>query len=92
MQREFFYGFLLLFILFYCPMQFPRIKIGIGRPRYKETTEDYVLSSFYMDEREIIERVIHLAVRACELFVLEGVESAMNHINCQNLESKEVRY
>jgi PTH1 family peptidyl-tRNA hydrolase len=71
-------------------LQFPRIKIGIGRPRYGEDVEDYVLSPFYSDEKEIIERVIRTVVQACGLFVSEGVESAMNHINCQNLANKEV--
>ncbi len=62
---------------------FPRVKIGIGRPRHGETIEDYVLSPFYEDQKEIKERVIQLAVSACQLFVSDGVESAMNQINCQ---------
>lgn len=66
-------------------MQFPRIKIGIGRPRHEESTSDYVLSPFYVDEKQIMKNVIHMAVEACELFVLEGLEPAMNYINCQNL-------
>ena len=71
--------------------QFPRIKIGIGRPQYGETIEDYVLSSFYSGEEKIMERTIRMAVKACELFVSVGVESAMSQINCQNLSNKEVR-
>ena len=71
-------------------LQFPRIKVGIGRPRCGEVVEDYVLSPFYTDEKEIIKRAIRLAVQACELFVSVGIESAMNHINCQNLAKKEV--
>jgi PTH1 family peptidyl-tRNA hydrolase len=70
-------------------IQFPRIKIGIGRPRYGETIEDYVLAPFYSDERDIIERVLHEATQACNLFVSEGVERAMNHINCQKLANEE---
>lgn len=69
--------------------QFPRVKVGIGRPRYEETVEDYVLAPFYADEEGLAERAIRVAVNACELFVLEGVESAMNQINCQNLVNKE---
>ncbi|MBC8419343.1 MAG: aminoacyl-tRNA hydrolase [Proteobacteria bacterium] len=64
---------------------FCRVKIGIGHPRYGEAVEDYVLAPFYADERGLAEDVLRVAVNACELFVLEGVESAMNHINCQNL-------
>ena len=69
--------------------QFQRVKIGIGRPRYDEAVEDYVLAPFYSDEREMIEDVLHMAVQACELFVSEGIEPAMNKINCQNLANKE---
>jgi len=66
-------------------MQFQRVKIGIGRPRYDEAIEDYVLAPFYKDEKDIIEDVVHLAAKACELFVSGGIEPAMNQINCQNL-------
>jgi peptidyl-tRNA hydrolase, PTH1 family len=69
--------------------RFCRVKIGIGRPRYGEAIEDYVLSPFYKDEREIIADVLHVALRACELFVLEGIEPAMNKINCLNRANKE---
>ena len=65
--------------------QFSRVKVGIGRPRYGETVEDYVLSPFYADEKGLAQKAIQVAVNACELFVLEGVESAMNQINCQRL-------
>ncbi len=65
---------------------FPRLKIGIGRPQYnEESIEDYVLSPFYHDEKGIMEKVIQLAVRACELFIVDGIDSAMNQINYQNL-------
>jgi len=70
--------------------QFPRIKIGIGRPKFGETVEDYVLEPFYRDQGDVMESVIHLALRACELFISQGVESAMNQINCKNLLDKEV--
>ncbi|MBW1722976.1 MAG: aminoacyl-tRNA hydrolase [Deltaproteobacteria bacterium] len=71
--------------------QFPRIKLGIGRPRYGEPIEEYVLSPFYGDEKEIIDRVVQMAVQACGLFISDGVEAAMNITNCQNLaKSKEV--
>ncbi len=69
--------------------QFPRIRIGIGRPRYGEDVEDYVLTPFYGDEKGIMKRVIGTAVQACELFVVEGIESAMNTINRKNLAKKE---
>ena len=69
--------------------EFGRIKIGIGRPQCGEAIEDYVLAPFYEDERNIVEDVLRMATKACELFVSEGIEPAMNKINCQNLANKE---
>jgi len=71
--------------------QIPRVKIGIGRPRYGESIEDYVLGPFYSDEKSVMQEVARTAASACALFVSEGFESAMNKINCQNLANKEVR-
>ena len=68
---------------------FPRIKIGIGRPRYGEDVEDFVLSPFYKDERDTMEDMFHLAVHGCELFLSEGIDSAMNQVNYKNLTNKE---
>lgn len=72
-------------------MQFPRIKIGVGRPRYEESVEKYVLTPFYSDQKDIIEEAIHLAANACKLFISEGIESAMTNINHQVLLNKEGR-
>lgn len=60
---------------------FPRVKIGIGRPKYGEEIEDYVLSPFYKGEKKIIEEIIGISVQACRLFISEGIVTAMNHIN-----------
>jgi len=65
--------------------EFARLRIGIGRPRYGEAVEEYVLSPFYKDELEIVEKVIDAAIEGCELFVSKGIDYAMNRINPQNL-------
>jgi len=65
--------------------EFSRVKIGIGRPRHGEAVADYVLSCFYDDEKKLAEEIMGMAVKASQLFVLEGVEAAMNHINCRRL-------
>jgi PTH1 family peptidyl-tRNA hydrolase len=69
---------------------FTRIKVGIGRPRYGEAIETYVLSPFYDKDREVVDKVIQMAVRACELILTDGVAATMNQINWQNLADKEV--
>ena len=71
--------------------EFSRIKVGIGRPRYGEEIEDFVLSPFYGDEQSTVQEVLGAAVQACELFIMEGVESAMNQMNCLNFSYKEVQ-
>ena len=69
---------------------FARVRVGIGRPRFSEPVEDFVLKPFYKDERKIVDRVIRMAAKACILFMSKGVGSAMNVINSQNLRMKEV--
>lgn len=64
---------------------FPRVKIGIGRPKYGEVTEEYVLSPFYKAEKDIIKSLISMSVQACRLFISKGVVKAMNHVNGQKL-------
>ncbi len=69
--------------------EFPRVRVGIGRPRYMEPVDEYVLSPFYGDEKETMEKVIQMAFEACGLFISEGVGSAMNYANCQHFTNKE---
>ncbi len=64
--------------------QFARLKIGIGRPRYNETVEDYVLCAFYSDEKKIAETILQEAVAACEFFLANGIESTMTKFNPKN--------
>ena len=70
-------------------INFPRVRIGIGRPRYNENTEDFVLSPFYKDQKDMVERMIRKAVNACRLVITEGVECSMNQINVKNHEEKK---
>jgi PTH1 family peptidyl-tRNA hydrolase len=63
--------------------EFSRVKIGIGRPRQGEPVDEFVLSPFYREDRAAVEAVLQKAVHACELFVSQGVETAMNQINRQ---------
>lgn len=69
--------------------KFPRVRIGIGRPRYNESTEEFVLSPFYKDQKDAIEKMILLAVDACRLVIANGVESAMNQVNSQTSKDME---
>ena len=68
---------------------FFRVKIGIGRPIYGEDIEDFVLSPFYPEDKDLIKKVIDLGVEACELILKGGIELAMNKINPKNLAKEE---
>jgi peptidyl-tRNA hydrolase, PTH1 family len=68
---------------------FNRVKIGVGRPRFDEPIDEFVLRPFYKDQERIVERVLSGAVQACELFVSRGIVQAMNIINPQNFADKE---
>ncbi|NLA75765.1 MAG: aminoacyl-tRNA hydrolase [Deltaproteobacteria bacterium] len=68
---------------------FPRIKIGIGRPEHGEPVEKFVLSPFYAHQSEILDRVIDLSTRACDLFLSEGIVTAMNRINAIKVHNME---
>lgn len=60
---------------------FRRVKIGIGRPRYDESIEDYVLSPFYPDEHDRLSQVITGAGEAVEAIILKGPSQAMTQFN-----------
>ncbi|MBI4773550.1 MAG: aminoacyl-tRNA hydrolase [Deltaproteobacteria bacterium] len=62
----------------------PRLKLGIGRPRFDEPVEQYVLDSFYEDEVPLRVDMMELAVRAVENIMLHGLEGAMNEVNQHN--------
>ncbi len=60
---------------------FPRLKIGIGRPSRKEDVPKYVLSPFSKDERILADKVISEAAN-CILDVLKyGVDKSMGNCN-----------
>jgi len=60
---------------------FPRLKIGIGRPATKKEVVNYVLSPFNKDEVLLIEKVISSSVD-CLLNVLKyGIDKSLNMCN-----------
>lgn len=60
---------------------FPRLRLGIGRPARRAEVVDYVLSDFTPEEREALDAVLEAAAQAAEAVALEGVEAAMNRFN-----------
>lgn len=61
---------------------FPRLKIGIGRPVHgRGENVDFLLSAPRGDERAKLDEAIALAADAALVWVGEGVEAAMNRFN-----------
>jgi len=67
--------------------EFPRIRVGIGRPHMEghSLSEDaivsYVLSDFSRQEEEMIEPVIARVSEAIDCFLTQGMTAAMNKFN-----------
>ena len=64
---------------------FPRLRIGIGRPKKKEDVVKYVLSPFPPEEEKIINQVIKKAARCILRSVEMSPERAMEYCNRQDL-------
>jgi PTH1 family peptidyl-tRNA hydrolase len=66
---------------------FPRIRVGIGRPQTEDQpiNEDaivnYVLSDFSPQEEAIVNPVIAKVAEAIDCFLTQGIEAAMNKFN-----------
>ena len=61
--------------------EFPRLRIGIGRPPGRMQAADYVLQDFSSEENEVISLALDRAVEAVRVFILEGLDTAMNQFN-----------
>jgi len=60
---------------------FPRMRIGIGRPPGKMDPADFVLQDFSPDEKIEFPLVLNRAAECVRLFIQEGIQSAMNNGN-----------
>jgi peptidyl-tRNA hydrolase, PTH1 family len=61
--------------------EFPRLRIGIGKPPGEIESGDYVLQPVDPADSALIDEVITRAVEAIILFIEEGLETAMNTYN-----------
>ncbi|MBV8636910.1 MAG: aminoacyl-tRNA hydrolase [Candidatus Eremiobacteraeota bacterium] len=59
--------------------QFPRIRVGVGRPKFD--TIDHVLSPFSSEERAVLPSVVDAAAEGAQLWLDSGIERAMQYIN-----------
>jgi len=61
--------------------EFPRLRIGIGRPPGQMDPADYVLEDFWGSEKELLPQLFIRAVDAVKDFLQYGLEHAMNGFN-----------
>ncbi|WKZ42165.1 MAG: aminoacyl-tRNA hydrolase [Anaerolineales bacterium] len=60
---------------------FPRLRLGIGRPPGRMDPKAYVLQNFTKDDFKLLPDVLNRAADAALEFVLNGLNAAMNKYN-----------
>lgn len=60
---------------------FPRMRIGVGRPPGQKVAADYVLQNFSSTDLEVITIVLERSVEAARTFIRDGLDKAMNLYN-----------
>jgi PTH1 family peptidyl-tRNA hydrolase len=63
--------------------EFPRLRLGIGRPPGRMEAADYVLHDFSRVELETLPTILDQGVEAVLTYVTEGLETAMTRYNAQ---------
>ena len=61
--------------------EFPRVRVGIGRPLENEGSIDYVLGNFRPEERPVIAEAVVRVEEVVACLLLEGLDVAMNRFN-----------
>ena len=61
--------------------EFPRLRVGIGRPPGRMDPADYVLHDFDAFQQELLPEILGQAVDAIRIYIAEGIETAMNLYN-----------
>lgn len=61
--------------------EFPRIRLGIGRPNGKMPTKAHVLQDFGKNEQETLDLMLDRTVSAVETIVREGINLSMSRYN-----------
>jgi peptidyl-tRNA hydrolase, PTH1 family len=60
---------------------FPRLRLGVGKPPSAGEGPDHVLSGFKLEEKPLIDEAIERARDGVEIFLEKGPDAAMNAIN-----------
>ena len=60
---------------------FPRLRLGIGRPESNRDVSSFVLGKFVEAETELLEKVLETAADQLTCWMLQGIGQAMNNYN-----------
>jgi PTH1 family peptidyl-tRNA hydrolase len=60
---------------------FPRMRLGVGRPPGSKMAADYVLRNFSKNDQAVIKQVLETSVDAVKVFMRLGIATAMNQFN-----------
>ena len=60
---------------------FPRLRLGIGRPPGRMDAKDYVLQDFSKDDMKLLPEILSRGADAALTFVTHGLNKAMNQFN-----------
>lgn len=61
--------------------EFPRLRVGIGRPTVDREVVDFVLEPFAEVERDALESALEAAAAGVEAWCLLGIDAAMGRVN-----------
>jgi peptidyl-tRNA hydrolase, PTH1 family len=61
--------------------EFPRIRVGVGRPPGKMNSADYILDKFRKSEKSDLDLILSDCTDAVETIIENGIEMAMNRFN-----------
>lgn len=61
--------------------EFPRVRVGIGSPTYKNDMINYVIGNVEKEEFEILEKATKVAADAVSTIIKENLDKAMNKYN-----------
>jgi PTH1 family peptidyl-tRNA hydrolase len=65
---------------------FPRVRVGIGRPPGRMDPADYVLQDFGSSELPIVQDVYGWVIQATECWLRDGIDIAMTRFNTNSLD------
>jgi PTH1 family peptidyl-tRNA hydrolase len=60
---------------------FPRLRVGLGRPPGRMDPADYVLHAFSPDEQVAMDEALDKAMHGIRRWLVDGVDNAMNFVN-----------